>query len=229
MTGPSSNQYHMDGADHAGCGGAATQPARPALGVPNTSDIAPVVAGLPNIFQSHYTGSGTAPDVENISATMPTNQQSVSSLQNLLATIKGNATQVLTGNQSSLSNPGTATSPEIIYVDGDLSLNGNVTGYGVLVVTGTFSPGGNVGWNGIVLVVGKGVVTGNGGGNNSYNGAIMVAKTVDSVGNPLSSLGAATFSFSGGGGNGVYYSSGCINQASGLSDYRMGSTRAMMD
>jgi hypothetical protein len=218
----------MDGTDHAGCGGAATQPARPAIGLTNTPDIATVIGGIPSNRQSNYTGVGAAPDVENISATLPVNMQSVSGLQALLATIKSNATQVLTGNQSSLSNPGTATSPEIIYVNGDLSLTGNVTGYGTLVVTGTFSPGGNVGWNGIVLVVGKGVVTGNGGGNNSYNGAFMVAKTLDSAGNPLSSLGAATFSFSGGGGNGVNYSSGCINQASGLSDFRMVSMRELM-
>lgn len=65
-------------------------------------------------------------------------------------------------------------------------------------------------------------------GNNSYNGAFVVAKTVDSVGNPLSSFGAATFSFSGGGGNGIYYSSGCVAQASTLSDYRIISTREMM-
>ena len=106
-------------------------------------------------------------------------------------------------------------------MNGDLSLNGNETGYGLLVVTGTFSPGGNVGWNGIVLVVGKGIVTGNGGGNNQYTGAIVVAQTVNpSTGVPLATLGAPTFSFSGGGGNGVYYSTGCINQASTLSDYR---------
>ncbi len=229
MTGPNSNPFHMDGTDHAGCGGAATQPARPAIGVPNTSDIAPVVAGLPSIFQSHYTGSGTAPDVENISATMPTNQQSVSSLQNLLATIKGNATQVLTGNQSGLSNPGTAASPEIIYVNGDLSLSGAVTGYGILVVTGTFSPAGTVGWRGVVLVVGKGIVTAAvGGGTNEYDGAMLVAKTVDSLGNPLSTLGAATFGLVGGGGNGVYYSSGCITQASSIPDYRMVSTRELI-
>jgi hypothetical protein len=228
MSGPNSNVYNMDGTDHAGCGGAATQPARPAIGLTNTPDIATVIGGIPSNRQSNYTGVGAAPDVENISATLPVNMQSVSGLQALLATIKSNATQVLTGNQSSLSNPGTATSPEIIYVNGDLSLTGNVTGYGTLVVTGTFSPGGNVGWNGVVLVVGKGVVTGNGGGNNSYNGAFMVAKTLDSVGNPLSSLGAATFSFSGGGGNGVNYSSGCINQASSLSDYRMVSMRELM-
>jgi Tfp pilus assembly protein PilX len=228
MSGPNSNPFQMDGTDHAGCGGAATQPAKPAIGVTNTADISNVISGIPGNRQDHYTGSGSSPDVENVSATLPANMNSVSSLQALVSTIKSNATQVFTGNQSGLSNPGTATSPEIIYVDGDLSLSGNTTGYGILVVTGTFSPGGNVGWNGIVLVVGKGVVTANGGGNNSYNGAFMVAKTLDSSGNPLSSVGAATFSFSGGGGNGINYSSGCINQASGLSDYRIVSTREMM-
>src|SRR5260370_784454 len=155
MTGPSSNQYHMDGADHAGCGGAATQPARPAIGVPNTSDIAPVVAGLPSIFQSHYTGSGTAPDVENISATMPTNQQSVSSLHNLLATIKGNATQVLTGNQSGLSNPGTLASREIIYVKAACSLSAAAPGYEILAWQGTSSPPAPLDGRGPVLVLGK--------------------------------------------------------------------------
>jgi hypothetical protein len=188
-----------------------------------------VIAGLPSIFQSHYTGSGTAPDVENISATMPSTQQSVSSLQTLLATIKGNATQLFTGNQSSLSNPGTAASPEIIYVNGDLSLSGTVTGYGILVVTGTFSPAGNVGWRGVVLVVGKGIVTAAvGGGTNEYDGAMLVAKAVDSLGNPLSALGAATFGFIGGGGNGIYYSSGCIRQASSIADYRIVSTRELL-
>jgi hypothetical protein len=230
MAGPHSTLYHMDGTDHAGCGGAAKQPARPAIGVPDTPDIAPVIAGIPSYVLNHYTGSGTAPDVENISATIPTNQQSVSSLQTLLATIKGNATQILTGNQSILSNPGTAASPEIIYVNGDLSLGGSVTGHGILVVTGTFSPGGNVGWRGIVLVVGKGIVTGAvGGGTNEYDGAMVVAKTVDSIGNPLPTLGAATFDFTGGGGNGVYYSSGCINQASSISDYQMVSSRELLN
>jgi len=109
-----------------------------------------------------------------------------------------------------------------------LSLSGNVTGYGILVVTGTFTPGGNVGWRGIVLVVGQGSLVGNGGGNNEYDGAVLVAKTVDALGNPLSSLGAASFDFSGGGGNGIKYSSGCISQASTLSDYRILSSRELM-
>jgi hypothetical protein len=145
---------------------------------------------------------------------MPTAFQTVSGLQGVLATIRSNVTQpVLTGNQTGLSSPGTSTSPQIIYVDGDLSLSGSVTGYGILVVTGTYSAAGTIGWNGIVLVVGKGVVMGSGGGSNQYTGAFVVANTVDALGNPLSTLGPATYNWSGGG-NGIYYSSGCITQAS---------------
>jgi hypothetical protein len=229
LNGPNSNPYHMDGTDHAGCGGAATAAAGPAIGVTNTPDIATVVAGIPSNRLDHYTGvDGTSPDVNNVSANMPPNLNSVSALNTLLATIKSNANQVYNGNQSSLANPGTATSPQIIYINGDYSPSGNVTGNGILVVTGTFSPGGNVGWNGIVMVVGKGSIVGNGGGNSQYNGAVIVAKTVDASGNPLASLGVANFDFSGGGGNGIYYSSGCIAQASTLSDYRLVSSREMM-
>jgi hypothetical protein len=149
-------------------------------------------------------------------------------LNTLLNTIQANVTQpVLTPTPpataiTSLSNPGTAASPQIIYVNGDLTLSGSVTGYGILVVTGTFAPGGNVGWNGIVLVVGKGSVVGNGGGSSQYNGAMLVAQTVNpTTGAPLTSLGTANFDFSGGGGNGIYFSSGCIAQASQLSNYRV--------
>jgi hypothetical protein len=223
MSGPNSNPYQVLGADTAGCGGAAGGTTVPAIAVNDTADKTAVIAGIPSNRQSNYTGVGAAPDVEV--ATMPTNLQSVASLNSLLSTIKNNVTQpVLTGNQSGLSAAylGSAASPQIIYIDGDLSLSGNTTGYGTLVVTGTFSPGGNVGWQGLVLVIGKGIVSGNGGGNNEYDGAIVVAQTVNpSTGVPLATLGAPTFSFSGGGGNGIRYSSGCINQASTLSDYRV--------
>ena len=92
---------------------------------------------------------------------------------------------VITGPATNIASPGTAAAPQIIYVNGDLTLSGNVTGYGILVVTGTFTASGNVGWNGIVLVVGQGDFVGNGGGNNSYNGAIVVAKTLRLDGQPL--------------------------------------------
>jgi hypothetical protein len=229
LSGPNSNPYQMQGNDHAGCGGAAGGGSSPAIGVTNNSDISTVTSGIPSNRLDHYTGSGSSPDVENISSSLSSSLNSVSALNSLLSTIMSNVTQpVLTGTVTSLSSPGTSASPQIIYVNGDLSLNGNVTGYGILVVTGTFSPGGNVGWKGIVLVVGKGNLVGNGGGNNEYDGAVLVAKTVDALGNPLATLGAANFDFSGGGGNGIFYSSGCIAQASTLSDYRILSSRELM-
>jgi hypothetical protein len=106
-------------------------------------------------------------------------------------------------------------------VDADLSISGNATGYGILVVTGTYTASGNVGWRGIVLVVGQGIMNVNGGGNNEYDGAIFLAKTRDAVGNLLQSLGGPVLSWNGGGGNGVYYSSGCVGNATTLTTYRV--------
>jgi Tfp pilus assembly protein PilX len=228
---PNSNNFVVDGNDSTGCGSTTTGPAVPAIGVGSNADVTTVSNAIPNNRKNHYTGSGgTTPDVENISSSLPPNLQTVTSLQNLTSTIKSMVTQpVITGPASSLSNPGTASSPQIIYVNGDLSLSGNVTGYGILVVTGTFTAGGNVGWNGLVLVVGQGNFVGNGGGNNSYNGAILVAKTLDSMGNPLTNLGAPTFSFNGGGGNGIHYSSGCIAQNTTLSTFHIMAFRELLN
>jgi hypothetical protein len=159
---------------------------------------------------------------------MPGNFQSVSALEALIATIKNNATQVIQGPASGLSNPGSAGAPEIIYVNGDLSLSGNTTGYGILVVTGTYTASGNVGWRGIVLVVGQGNMQVNGGGNNEYDGAILIAKARDSSGNVLPSLGGTTLGWNGGGGNGVYYSSGCVAQASAMTTYKVVAFRELM-
>ena len=207
MSAPSSNNFAVNGNDHTGCGATTTGPALPAIGVTDNPDVTTVTGDIPNNRKNNYTGSGgSTPDVENISASLPANLQTVSSLQSLVSTLKGDVTQpVITGPASSISNAGSLASPQIIYVNGDLSLSGNVTGYGILVVTGTLTMGGNVGWNGLVLVIGKGNFVGNGGGNNSYNGAVVVAKTLDASGNPLSVLGAPTFNFSGGGGNGINY------------------------
>ena len=229
MSGANSSPYNMDGSDHAGCGGLAGTTLKAAIGVPDTPDVATVTGDIPPNRRSSYTGSGAAPDVENISSSLPASLQSVSALEGLLAKIKSNVTQpVLTGSVSSLSNPGTPSLPQIIFIDGNFSPSGTQTGYGILVVTGTFSPGGNFGWQGIVLVVGQGIVVGNGGGNNQYNGAFFVAKTRDASGNLLPSLGAATFNFSGGGGNGIYYSSGCVANANHLPDYRVLAVHELM-
>ncbi|PYU28015.1 MAG: hypothetical protein DMG32_03985 [Acidobacteria bacterium] len=228
---PSSNIFGVNGIDSAGCGSTTTGPALPGIGVTDNPDVTTITAAIPNNRKNNYTGSGgSTPDVQNISSSLPPNLQTVTSLQNLTSTIKSMVTQpVVTGPASNLSNAGTAASPQIIYVNGDLTLSGNVTGYGILVVTGTFTASGNVGWNGLVLVVGQGNFTGNGGGNNSYNGAVLVAKTLDSMGHPLTNLGAPTFNFSGGGGNGMNYSSGCVAQATTLSTFHIMAFREMLN
>jgi hypothetical protein len=224
MSGANSNPYNVQGTDTAGCGTAASATSTPAIAVNDAADKATVIAGIPSNRDSSYTGSGgTTPDVEAVS--MPATLQSVASLQALVNSIEANANQTLNGTASpvtSISNPGTASSPQIIVVNGDLSLSSNTTGYGILLVTGTYTACGTVGWNGLVLVIGKGIVTGCGGGNNKYNGGIIVAQTVNPLtGTLLSTPGVPTFNWSGGGGNGIYYSTGCINQASNLYAYQI--------
>jgi hypothetical protein len=228
---PNSNNYSIVGTDSTGCGSSTTGAAVAAVGVVTAADVTTMTNAIPNNRKNNYSGSGGGhPDVENVSAALPSNYQSVSALQSLVSTIKNSVTQpVITGPASNLSSPGTLAAPQIIYVNGDLTLHGSVTGYGILVVTGTFTASGNVGWNGIVLVVGNGDFEGNGGGNNQYNGAVVVAKTLDASGNPLATLGSPTFNFNGGGGNGVYYSSGCIASATTLSTFHDMVFREMLD
>jgi Tfp pilus assembly protein PilX len=228
---PHSNPFNVNGIDSAGCGATTTGPAIPGLGVTDNPDVATVTGAIPNGRNNNYTGSGgTTPDVENISSSLPPNLQTVTSLQNLTSSIKSMVTQpVITGPATNLAYPGTQASPQIIYVNGDLTISGSVTGYGLLVVTGTFTASGNVGWNGLVLVVGQGNFVGNGGGNNSYNGAVLVAKTLDASYHPLATIGAPTFNFAGGGGNGMNYSSGCIAQATTLSTFHIMAFREMLN
>jgi hypothetical protein len=178
---------------------------------------------------AEYTGGGLGtPSVGNVATALPLSESSPSQLEAIVQQIESTADYVVQGPASSLPNYGTATDPVTVVVDspnngdaGNLSLSGNITGYGTLVVRGTFSPAGTVGWNGIVLVIGQGDVQGSGGGNNSYNGAVFVAKTRDSSGNLLTNLGPPIFDWSGGGGNGIAYNSCSINNATNNQTYRV--------
>ena len=76
------------------------------------------------------------------------------------------------------------------------------------------------------MVVGQGSVnTITGGGSSEYDGAFLVAKTRDSLGNLLPTFGAATFNWSGGGGNGIYYNSCWLNDVQQNTPYRVLSFR----
>ena len=231
MSAPTSSNFQIQGTDHAACGGSAGTGSYPAVAVNDPSDQATVIGAIPSNRRTNYSGSGSSsPDVE--AASIPSNLQSVSSLQTLVSTVEASANQVYTGSVTSLSNTGTASAPQIIAVEGDLTLSGSSTGYGILLVTGTFTASGSVGWNGVVLVVGKGIFNYNGGGSgaNSYNGAVIVAQTVNpTTGALLATPGAPTFTWGGGGGNGIYYASACINKGIGLIAYNVIATHELLD
>ncbi len=228
-----SNVFWINGNDNSGvssCGGSVNQPPRPAVGVPGDVDDKVITAAIPPNRLDHYIGSGPAPDVENVSSSISANMQTVDGLEDLISSIKDSATYVFNGNQPSLPAAalGNASTPVITYVDGDLTL-GPVTGYGILVVRGTFYASGNTGWRGIVLVVGQGTMVVSGGGGNEFDGAVFLAKTLNPLGQRLPSLGNTLLDWSGGGGNGVYYSSGCIDWARNSTSYRVLSFREIAE
>jgi Tfp pilus assembly protein PilX len=215
--GPASNVFNVDGNDHAststGACGTPNQAARPAVG--DTSNAGNVLSfPKPN----NYTGSTPTPSAANVSASLAANFLTVGSLDSLVSTIQQSATQVVAGPSGCLANWGTAASPTVTVItgqqNGNLTCSGNHTGYGLLVVTGTLNFGGDIGWNGVVLVIGQGVISNNGGGHNSYNGAVLVAKTRDASGKLLATLGSPSTDWSGGGGNGIMYDSCWISKAS---------------
>jgi hypothetical protein len=252
FTGGQGNGWSVVGTDTAvaGCGGS-TGSAVPAIGVLDGSpatgngkganaasgDIANVIngygtgTGIPNKNISDYVGLGASPDVENISSStsLTTDKlDSYSDLTSLVSTLKNDVTQPVVASGSSYSGGGaafnsSATHPQIVYANGDLTLGGSLTGYGILVVTGTLTMHGSATWNGLVLVIGKGILQTDGGVN--YNGAVVVANTSSG------SIGQPTFNVNGGGGkNGqVAYSSGCIAQATQLTTYHSVSFRELMN
>jgi hypothetical protein len=120
-----------------------------------------------------------------------------------------------------------AANPMTIVVNGDLNLNGrNTLGYGLLLVTGTLTYDPDASWDGIVLVVGQGVFTSNQTGTGGFTGAVFVAKTRDSAGNLLGSLGRASFTSTGNHpGFGITYNSCWVNSAKGPLSYKILSFR----
>ncbi len=220
--GPSSNPFTASGADLSGtsgepasCNNIAQTPAKYALGATSTTDANNVAGGIPGNRTSHYTGAGAStPSVGNIASSLSQAEQTPAALDALVQQISSVANNVITGPASTVPL-GTAAAPQVTVVNGDLNMSGNATGYGLLVVTGNLTLGGTVGWRGIVLVIGQGSFTYSGGGNNEFDGALFVAKTKSPLGVELTTLGAPTVSWGGGGGNGIHYDHCWINSALG--------------
>ena len=225
---PNSNPSGMNGNDRSGSNPLAgctvpVQPSKTAIGVLTSGDIAAASSGIPGNRLNNYVGTGGTPSIGNVSGSLPPAEQSVASLQNLVQSITNVANNVLTGpvNGLSAAQLGSAANPQITVVKGDLTLSSGGTGYGILVVTGNFTFSGDWGWRGVVLVIGQGNLQENGGGNNEFDGAMLVAKTLDGAGNPLAALGTPTLNWNGGGGNGVFYDSCWINNATAGTTYKV--------
>jgi Tfp pilus assembly protein PilX len=254
FAGGSSSNYQINGNDQGGCGSSAGSTKVPAVGVndgnpasgsgksaqPATGDIANVINGIPSNRTANYTGLGSSPDVENVSSSLPSainsnyDLSTVSGLQSLASAAKSAVTQpVITGPASysggSAALSSSSGSPQIVYVNGDLTLSGNANGYGILVVTGTLTVKGTVQWNGLVLVIGNGNLQMD--GTNTFEGAVIVAKTKDSSGNALTTLGSPTFGVNGGGNSagGVFYSASCLAQATQLTTFHSVSFRELLN
>jgi hypothetical protein len=192
--------------------------------------------GIPSTKYTSYIGTSNSPSppATNPSVTdvaLPANLQTPQALNALVQTITQNADSVIQGpaNQSQLPSAMSASNPMTVVITGDptqptqgnFTLTNSFTGYGLLLVTGTLTYTSDSSWNGIILVIGQGVVTNtsnNAGG--IFNGAMLVAQTRDTSGNPLSILGPARF-MNTGRGNGISYNCTWISNAQAPLTYKV--------
>jgi hypothetical protein len=234
MHGGSLSGYQINGQDQ--CNAAALP--LPAIGYdggdPTNYNNISSSSALP--YRAHYIGAGAAPpnpSVVNVAGTLSLNLQTPARLDALVQLISQNADAVITPASGSHADPGdlpsgmSPTHPMTVLINGDYSQPGNFTGYGLLVVTGNFTFSANSGWRGIILVIGQGTVNGSGSGGNEFDGAILVAKTRDALGNELAALGQATFGITpgDGGGSGINYNSCWVNSAQAIQTYNVLSFR----
>jgi hypothetical protein len=228
FTGPNYSAFVTSGYDTQSVG--ACNPATPgvsAVGYTNNTDssYSNITAPGSNVmnYQSQYSGVDAArPDIKWVGSSLPSNLQTISGLNALVQTVTQNADAVVSNppsptNLSTIVPAGmSASNPAIVVVNGDLTLDStNFTGYGILLVTGKFVYNPATTWNGLVLVIGKGEMANNGWNTGQINGGVLLAKTLDDSGNPLSVLGAANFQFGAPAtaSLGVRYSSCWINAA----------------
>ena len=216
FTAPTSTSFYVSGTDQ-GSVGSCTPTAPPVKGIGYTDSSVTLAnfeqPGNPQGIQvsgpdlrGYYTGAGippppTTPNIAQV--TVSNNLSKVGELNKLVQTIEANADVVINHNATQADMPGptvmTPTNPMTVVVNGDLVLSGwHGTGYGLLLITGdmtnmatpsfTYDP--DAFWDGVILVIGKGWIYSYQGSytNTQILGALLVAKTVDASGNPLSPL-----------------------------------------
>ena len=231
---PNSNAFAVVGNDvaqgpnaGAGCPAAANQPA---VGAYDAASVGLITGDIPK--PAKYTGTGGTPSVGNVNTGLGplATVQGLEALQSQI-TMMASPANIVNGNASSITNPGTNAAPVINVVTGDLSLGGGFSGAGILLVEGNLTMSGNPSYNGLILVIGKGTMTKNGGGNGTLDGSLMIANLYDSSGHllpPTSAPGTPTLNWNGGGNARIQYDS-CWASAMGRSlPYRIVAVREMM-
>jgi hypothetical protein len=224
--------FHINGNDLNAPPG--TPSGVPAIGYTNSNDGSGIsTAAVPSANYPSPAG------VSNVSLLPPWTPQTPSGLPSILQTPSGldslvqniaqGADLVLnppsgTADQTNLPATMSAQNPMVVVVNGNFNLHGYGTGYGLLVVTGTLDYDPDASWNGVILVIGRGIFTSTKGGVGGINGAVFIAQTRDSGGNPLSDLGQSSFTQTGGG-RGIQYSSSWVNATKTLMPYQVLSFR----
>ena len=236
FTGPGTNSFYIRGQDQ--CAG--PTPAILSIGytnsTPGDTSMTNIAAGArpaayyqgepmnPGPPPTPSTGSQTFMD---ISLYTDPNWLTPTGLDGVVRDITSNADAVLTGPTTPDSFPSgmSSTHPMTIVVNGDLDMNGwRNTGYGLLLVTGTLHYDPDATWQGVVLVIGQGNFISTRGGTGGIDGAVFLAKTRDSGGNLLNTLGATSFSQTGPGNNagrGINYNSCLARAAEGPITYKV--------
>ncbi len=201
-----------------------------AVGATDNPDVTNVINGIPTSPNErvNFTGIGSSPSVGKV--TLAANLQTVQGLNQIAQTIIQNADAVIVGpaTEANLPSAMSSANPMTVAVQGDFSLGTGIpAGYGLLLVTGNFTYASGSSWNGIVLVIGTGTMTTieNGAGG-TFNGATLIARTLDALGNPLpgtSPPGPATFNdtLAGSVGRGFIYNCGWIQRAQAPMTYKV--------
>jgi hypothetical protein len=128
---------------------------------------------------------------------------------------------------------GTADVPTVAVIQNSGSTLDIPTGYGVLVVEGTVNFNGGNAWNGLILAVGDGIVTKQGGGGGTTNGAFLIANintgtTVRAGSSPVvHNPGPPSGSWNGGGNATIQFDSCALSNALATSYYHVISFREL--
>lgn len=202
-----------------------------AVGVPDNPDVTNVINGIPTSPDETVNFTGIPPHPSVARVTLATNLQTVQGLNQIAQSIIQNADAVIAGpaTEADLPSAMSSANPMTIAVQGDFTFGATSTptGYGLLLVTGNFTYASGSNWNGIVLVIGQGTMTtSENGAGGTFNGATLIARTLNALGNPLpgsSPPGAATFNdtLPGSVGRGFVYNCGWIQRAQAPLTYKV--------